>query len=129
MCAEAAQQEWDKLHTIAGTGEFKYVKKSDVPAGTKIYHGTWDFREKYDENDNFQKLKARWCFVGSEQEPGVDFHDTYAPSSRPSSFRMCLAAAAKEGLKGEQADLKSAFCHTILPDTDIHQYICTRLKA
>ena len=48
----------------------------------------------------------------------MDFHDTYAPSSRPSSLRMCLAAAAKEGLKGEQADLKSAFCHTILPATD-----------
>ena len=48
---------------------------------------------------------------GFKQIDGVDYGDTFAPTSKPETFRFILSLAAKENFTLKQMDVKSAYLH------------------
>lgn len=55
------------------------------------------------------KRKARLVARGFSQRPGIDYDETYAPTSRLSSVRTVLALSVEENLKLFQMDVTTAY--------------------
>ncbi|RVW83943.1 Retrovirus-related Pol polyprotein from transposon RE1 [Vitis vinifera] len=64
---------------------------------------------KYHSDGRVQRLKARLVAKGYSQQPGVDFHETFAPVARLDTIRTIIAVAAQKGWLLYQLDIKSAF--------------------
>ncbi|RVW32269.1 Retrovirus-related Pol polyprotein from transposon RE1 [Vitis vinifera] len=64
---------------------------------------------KHHSDGRVQRLKARLVAKGYSQQPGVDFHETFAPVARLDTIRTIIAVAAKKGWLLYQLDIKSAF--------------------
>uniref|UniRef100_A0A2N9IVF1 Uncharacterized protein n=1 Tax=Fagus sylvatica TaxID=28930 RepID=A0A2N9IVF1_FAGSY len=68
-----------------------------------------DYKTKFNEDGSIQKHKARLVAKGYAQQPGVDFHETFALVVRMETIRTVLALAAQMELQVFQLDVKSAF--------------------
>ena len=112
----AAQSEYDLL---TSKGTWKYVRRSEVPTGVKIHHGMWVFRQKCDKDGQPDRLKGRYVFIGSQQHRGADYDDTFAPTGRPSTMRMCHAVASATNMVVKHADCEGAFLNAYVSDDDI----------
>ena len=53
---------------------------------------------------------------GYSQQPGIDFHETYAPVARIETIRTVIALAAQIELPIFQLDVKSAFLNGTLEE-------------
>ena len=58
---------------------------------------------------------------GLAQVAGLDFFETYAPTSKPETFRTLLAFAAQKDLHLGPVDIESAYLHA---DTEDEIYLC-----
>ena len=67
---------------------------------------------KYGANGQVDKLKARYVAKGYAQIEGLDFFDTYAPTSKPETLRILLAIAAQKDPHLGHMDVKSAYLHS-----------------
>ena len=52
--------------------------------------------KKHDTNGNIDKFKALYVAKGFKQIEGVEFSDTFAPTSKPETFKILLALSAIE---------------------------------
>lgn len=59
---------------------------------------------------------------GFSQQPGVDFHETFAPAARIDTIRALVALAAQKKWRIHQLDVKSAFLNGELEE-EIYIYI------
>ena len=109
--AEVAMQ-WRK-------GCYKWVRRRDVPKGARIHHGMWVFRIKHNADGCIAGLKARWVFIGSQQKRGADYDETFAPTGRPATMRMCHAISSSENFIGMHADCEGAFLNSYVSDDDV----------
>ncbi|GJT78439.1 retrovirus-related pol polyprotein from transposon TNT 1-94 [Tanacetum coccineum] len=69
----------------------------------------WVFRNKLDENGIVSRNKVRLVAQGYNQQEGIDYDETYAPTARLESIRILLAYACALDFKIFQMDVKSAF--------------------
>jgi hypothetical protein len=58
---------------------------------------------------NVERFKARLVVCGNFQQPGVDYDEVFAPTSRYSTVRTFLAAVAQGDLEMQQLDVETAF--------------------
>ncbi|GKD77675.1 retrovirus-related pol polyprotein from transposon TNT 1-94, partial [Tanacetum coccineum] len=79
------------------------------PRNMKIIGTKWVFRNKLDENGIVCRNKARLVAQGNNQQEGIDYDETYAPTARLESIRILLAYAYALDFKLFQMDVKSAF--------------------
>ena len=110
---KAGQREVDVLKA---NNTWEYVKRSDLPPGTKLHHGMWVWVDKYDKAGDFVELRGRWVFLGNRQTRGVDYDETFSPTGRPSTQRCCHAVASAEKFIVKQADVKAAFLQAYVVD-------------
>ncbi|MCO5614287.1 hypothetical protein L7F22_068565 [Adiantum nelumboides] len=96
--------------------------KLDAPLPRKTRAGTTFGREQVDlacfstlcdadEPDTFEQAleyKARLVAKGYAQQKGIDYDETFAPTSRASTVRSLIAIAAHHGWKVHQLDIKTA---------------------
>ncbi|KAH6585716.1 hypothetical protein BASA50_001051 [Batrachochytrium salamandrivorans] len=100
-----------------------------LPPGKRPIKVRWVFKIKKHTDGTIDKYKARLVAKGCVQVPGVDFHETYAPVLRFTSFRTLMAIAATHDLEVDHTDANNAFLNgTIneelyieLPDGYNHQ--------
>lgn len=59
--------------------------------------------------DGKTKQKARFVAMGNTQIEGIDFNETFAPTGKPSSFRLLVAMAAIHGWDIHQMGSVTAF--------------------
>ncbi|XP_047320336.1 uncharacterized mitochondrial protein AtMg00810-like [Impatiens glandulifera] len=63
-----------------------------------------------------KKCKVRLVAKGYSQQPGVDYHETFAPVARHETIKMLIALVAHKGWKLYQLDVKSAFLNGVLKE-------------
>ena len=81
---------------------------TSVPQNREILGGKWVYTVKSGRN-NEETFKARYVANGYSQIPGVDYHETFAPTARMSSVRMLMQHAIQNNMHVHQMDVKTAY--------------------
>ncbi|MCO5553831.1 hypothetical protein L7F22_007357 [Adiantum nelumboides] len=100
---DAMQQEIDSIHK---NHTWDLV---DLPTGKKPIGTKWVFKVKRKQDDTVDRYKARLVAKGYAQQKGIDYDETFAPTSLASTIRSLLAIAAHHNWKVHQLDIKTAF--------------------
>jgi len=74
---------------------------------------------KQGKHDNEVTFKARYVARGYSQVPGVDYDETFSPTTRFTTIRMLLQKAVNESLYLHQMDVKGAYLNAPI-DKDIY---------
>ncbi|RVW28582.1 Retrovirus-related Pol polyprotein from transposon RE2 [Vitis vinifera] len=112
--------------------EWREAMSSELTA--LMRHGTWDlipppinchpvgckwvFRVKRKADGSVDKFKARLVAKGYNQQPGVDYNETFSPVVKPATIRTTvLSIAIMNGWPLKQMDVNNAFLHGNLTET------------
>ncbi|MCO5572616.1 hypothetical protein L7F22_026374 [Adiantum nelumboides] len=107
------QQEIESIHT---NHTWDLV---DLPTGKKPIGTKWVFKVKRKQDGTADMYKARLVAKGYAQQKGIDYDETFAPTSRASTVRSLVAIAAHHGWKVHQLDIKIAFLNG-----DLQEEVC-----
>ncbi|MFS7934571.1 putative RNA-directed DNA polymerase [Helianthus anomalus] len=77
----------------------------------------WVYRLKHDENGNIKRHKARLVAKGFNQQPGIDYHETFSPVVKSTTVRVVLSLAVTRQWPLRQLDVQNAFLHGDLKET------------
>ena len=111
---DGIQQEFTAMET---NNVFDIV--SPVPKDVPVLSSKLVFRRKKDVNGRTVRYKVRWVAKGFTQTEGIDYHETFAPTTDVTSLRLLLALATSKGMILQQMDVDTAFLHADV-DTDIY---------
>ncbi|MCO5556285.1 hypothetical protein L7F22_009831 [Adiantum nelumboides] len=100
---DAMQQEIDSIHK---NHTWDLV---DLPTGKKPIGTKWVFKVKRKQDDTVDRYKAKLVAKGYALQKGIDYDETFAPTSRASTVRSLVAIAAHHNWKVHQLDIKTAF--------------------
>ena len=81
------------------------------PSRKNVIPGKWVYKVKTKADGSIEKYKARYVAKSFKQIEGIDYAETFAPTSKPETFRLILSLAAKEHFTMRQMDVKSAYLH------------------
>lgn len=81
----------------------------ELPKEKEAIGCKWIFRMKYKVDGTIDKHKARLVVKGYAQKEGIDYQETFAPTTKMITIRLVLAIATQLGWKVHQMDVKSAF--------------------
>ena len=90
-----------------------------IPAGIKLIPTKYVLKKKYNAKGEFERYKARLVVQGFRQLEGIDYTETFSPTSRYSTARTLFSKAAAEDLELDHLDIKTAFLNGEL-DEDIY---------
>ena len=92
---------------ILNENELWFLVKA--PYGKITVPGKWVVKIERIEHEVAGKYMARFVAKGFGQTEGVDFGETFAPTSRPETFILVMTKAAQHNLHLKQLDVKSGF--------------------
>lgn len=116
---EAIRKE---LSSMTDNQVWEVVPRTTMPTGRKAITSTWTFRVKQGANGHILRYKARLCARGFQQVAGQDYHDTFAPVARLTTFRALMARGAQRDYDMTHADIETAFLHGELKE-DIYMEV------
>ena len=108
----------DELKSLKDLNVFVLVPRSKMPRGQKALKGKLVCKRKRDDAGNVVRYKVRYVAKGYAQRYGIDYDKTTAPTVRLESFRTILHIAATLKWDLQHVDVKTAFLHGVLPDTE-----------
>ena len=108
----------DEIRSLEDLRVFVLVPRSAVPRGQRPLQGKLVCKRKRDDSGNVIRYKVRYVAKGYTQRYGVDYDKTTAPTARLESFRSILHIGASLDWDIQQYDIKTAFLHGVLPDTE-----------
>lgn len=79
-----------------------------------VVDNKWIFRVKFNPDGSIQRHKARLVEKGFQQQPGIDFFETFSPVVKPSTIRVILTLAVTHNWDVQQIDINNAFLNGIL---------------
>lgn len=109
---QAMQSEYDSIMK----NETWYL--TDLPLGKKAIGVKWVYKIKRNADGTVSRYKARLVAKGYAQEKGIDYDETFAPTSRMTTVRCMLALAGQFGWTIHQLDITTAFLNG-----DIHEEV------
>ena len=74
-----------------------------------------------DSKGRLSKYTARFVAVGFSQAPGLDSHETYAPTAGLGALQTMLACGVQQGVKLRQLDINTAYLNE--PPTNQQIYL------
>jgi transposase InsO family protein len=123
----AAQKRTDwQLWSAAMNDEMSGMMSQHVfdlvhpPVGATVIPGRWVYTYKLDTDGNIKSYKARYVAKGFNQQYGIDFTETYAPTGRMPSLRALLAFANQFGMEIIQIDITKAFLNGDVGDHHVY---------
>ena len=90
-----------------------------LPSDRTETKNKWVYTIKQGKSANTVQYKARYVAKGYSQIQGVDYDETYSPTTRFTSIRMLLQKATNEGMYLHQMDVKGAYLNAPI-DKDIY---------
>lgn len=90
-----------------------------LPEGRSETKGRWVYTIKQGNGVNQAQFKARYVAKGFTQIQGLDYYDTYSPTTRFTSIRALLQKAANDNMLIHQLDVKGAYLNAPI-DVDIY---------
>ena len=103
-----------EMETLKLNGTFTLV---DLPENCKLVGGKWVYDIKGDPNDPI--YKARYVAKGYSQTYGIDYFETFSPTTRMESVRVLMQLAMNYNIFVHQMDVKSAYLHAPI-DCDLY---------
>jgi hypothetical protein len=100
---DAVQKEYDAL---IKNGTWRLV---DPSIGIKPIGSKWVYKTKYKVDGSLDKHKARLVAKGYAQKQGIDYTETFAPTTKWGTIRTLFSLAAQKGWKMHHMDVKTAF--------------------
>ena len=94
------------MDSIHSSGTWELV---DLPLGKKAIGTKWVYKIKRKPYGYVDRYKARLVTKGYVQQKGIDYEETFAPTSWASTMRTIVAIAAHHGWKVHQLDINIAF--------------------
>ena len=102
--------EYDAL---INNGTWKLV---DPPLGTKPSGCKWVYKKKYKADGSLEKHKSRLVAKGFSQKEGVDYEETFVPTTNWVTIRTLFSLTAQNSWKFHQMDVKISFLNGDLKD-------------
>jgi hypothetical protein len=99
---------------------WELVPRSSVAKEQTVIPCKWVFKVKTDSSGAVEKYKARITPKGFRQKEGINFHETFAPTGKYKSLRLCLSIAAACDHELDQMDVPQAFLNA---DVDEEVYM------
>jgi hypothetical protein len=96
----------NEYDSVLANGTWNLV---DCPHDVKPIGCKWVYRVKYKPNGKIDKYKARLVAKGFSQQEGIDYEETFAPTTKWNTIIMVINLAVHNGCKLHQMDVKSAF--------------------
>src|SRR5882762_5320527 len=111
-------QEWQaaidyEIGQLEKLGAWEIV---DPPRGSNIIPCHFVLATKRGPDGEKLKLRARLVANGQRQKEGIDYSETFAPTTNMSTIRTVLAIAAHRDWEIHQIDVKSAYLNAELHD-------------
>ena len=91
-------------------------KRSDVPDDTNVFRTLLVPDYKTTDISNIYKCKVRDCIVGTKQEKGIDFPESYCAVVDATTCRLMICMAASLGYTLGIIDVENAFQTSIAPE-------------
>ena len=98
----------EELKSLSDTNTWTLV---DYPKDKNVIPGKWVYKVKTKADGSTEKMKAPYVAKRFKQIQGTDFSETFAPTSKPETFRLILSLATKESFILRQMHVKSAYLH------------------
>lgn len=116
--ASTEQAEWKaamrlELDNLIRMKVFELVPR---PLKAKIISCRWHLKKKLKNDGTLDKFKARLVARGFTQREGLDFDQTFAPSSRQESLKAFLSFVGYEDWEVTQLDVVAAFLYGFLDE-------------
>jgi hypothetical protein len=87
------------------------------PSNIPILKGRWVLNKKYKADGTLYKYKARWVVKGYLQIYGVNYNETFASTTKPTTIRLLLYIATVLNYELYQWDIKQAFPNAPIDST------------
>ena len=97
-----------EIENLYETEFWEFIPKEK---GQHIIPGRWVYKFKHDSNGNIDKFKARFVAKGFKQIEGMEYSDTFDPTSKPETVKILLALSAIENFILKEMDIKAAYLH------------------
>jgi hypothetical protein len=94
---------------------------TDLPPGKKPIGCKWVYKVKYKADGTLDKYKAQLVAKGFSQREGIDYEETFSPTTKMSTIQLVLAMVTQFGWKVHQMDVKSAFLNGDLEE-EVYMY-------
>ncbi|EGD77418.1 hypothetical protein PTSG_12746 [Salpingoeca rosetta] len=106
----------EEIGAMERNGVIKLIPRSAVPRQHTPLKSRFVFKVKRDAEGTLTRFKARWVAKGFSQRPGIDFHQTYAPTPAAKTILTVLAVSLQRQHQLHQLDFKSAYLQADLKE-------------
>ena len=89
----------------------------EPPDGANIVGSRFVFHYKHDSSGKIAAYKARLIAQGFLQAAGIDYNETFSPTTKLSVVQIIAAIAARNDWELEQTDIDGAYLNAQLQDT------------